>query len=382
MTSVGPTAASDEVRAVAERITAAITTGFPPARFEELALALFHAQRAQVPVYGAWVAADLRRTGRTPADVRRWRDVPALPIQAFKQARVAAHGAGTALPDVLDAACWRSSGTDGERSSHPLRSLAAYDASLLAGVQAALKPSRTLACVQLHPSREAAPDSSLSHMLDAIRASCDDAGAWVDGRYRLDVDGAWRALMRRASVGQPVLLVATSFALLELLRGTSDERALRLPEGSRVVDTGGFKGRSGETTRAELALLVTERLGVDEDLFENEYGMSELSSQAWIGNVAARLGTPLTTHGAGRWMPPWLRMRVVDPVTLSEVPDGSTGLLVFHDLANVWSCAVVRTEDVGVRRGSSFEPLGRATGSALKGCSLRFEDVFRDHAAR
>ena len=213
-------------------------------------------------------------------------------------------------------------------------------------------------------------------MFDRIRTGpwCRDAGAWVDRRYRVDSVGAWRELEASALAGEPVLLLATSFALAMLLEGTAEQPALRLPPCSRVVDTGGFKGRTRELTRDELLAEVAERLGVEPAWCENEYGMSELSSQAWLGTVAAASGHALPGD-APRWTPPWLVVRVVDPVTLTEVADGEQGLLVFHDLANVWSCAAVRSEDVGVRCGQSFRLVGRADGALLKGCSLRLEQV-------
>jgi Fe2+ transport system protein FeoA len=68
-------------------------------------------------------------------------------------------------------------------------------------------------------------------------------------------------------------------------------------------------------------------------------------------------------------------VRVVDPQTLEPVADGETGLIVHHDLANVWSCACIRTEDLGVRRGASFELVGRAPGAVVKGCSLQLADM-------
>jgi hypothetical protein len=217
-------------------------------------------------------------------------------------------------------------------------------------------------------------------MYDRIRTSrtCTDAGVFVDGDYQLDAAGAWAALRERAQRGEAVLVLATSFALA-LLLDAAEEGAwdpLALPEGSRVVDTGGFKGRTREITREELLTRVEASLGVPAAWCENEYGMSELSSQAWLGTVAAAAGMPLMLAADGaRWTPPWLRVRVVDPATLEEVPDGERGLLVLHDLANVWSCAAIRSEDLGIRRGEGFELVGRAPGAALKGCSLRLEDV-------
>jgi hypothetical protein len=122
---------------------------------------------------------------------------------------------------------------------------------------------------------------------------------------------------------------------------------------------------------------VESWLGVPEPWCENEYGMSELSSQAWLGTIADSCGHPILVDAqAGtRWLPSTLRVQVVDPILLDEVADGERGLLVFHDIANVHSCAAVRSEDDGIRRGDSFELIGRAPGATIKGCSLRLEDV-------
>ncbi len=347
-------------------------------RFDPAAIELYERQRATVPAYDAWCRHELAQ--REEPAVRSWRDVPALPIAAFKQL------------DVFDAsapaaATWYSSGTTSDdRSVHRLASLDAYEAAIDEGVRAALLPDVAtgardpLACVQLQPDAAQAPNSSLTHMFDRIRTSelCVDGGVFVDGDYTVDADGAWSRLESLAATEQPVLVLATSFALAMLLDAArSRERApIELPEGSRVVDTGGYKGRTRELIRPELLARVESWLGVDGLWCENEYGMSELSSQAWLGTVAEASGHQLElAHPHARWTPSTLRVRVVDPLTLDEVDDGEQGLLVFHDIANVHSCAAVRSEDIGIRRGDSFELVGRAPGATLKGCSLRLEDV-------
>ncbi|MBC7462142.1 MAG: hypothetical protein H7287_12335 [Thermoleophilia bacterium] len=361
---------------------------WPDANFDELATVIYDAQRGAVEVYDRWAAVELSSRAGEHAGVASWRDVPALPIAAFKQ-----------LPiyqlDSPVAALYRSSGTTAaDRSTHRMQTLAHYDASLDAGVEAALVPdvvagADPLACVQLQPSEADAPNSSLTHMYDRIRTGpwTDDRGAFVDSGFAIDAAGAWDALEASASEDRPVLLLTTSFALAMLLDAVeeSGRARIQLPHGSRLVDTGGFKGRTREITREELLRRVGRWLGVAPEWCENEYGMSELSSQAWLGTIAAATGHPLTVDGvvvganpreAGvRWTPPWLRVRVVDPTTLTDVGDGERGLLVFHDLANVWSCAAIRSEDIGTRRGSSFELVGRAPGAALKGCSLQLEDI-------
>lgn len=347
-------------------------------RFDELALDLYAAQRSSIPAYDSWCEWELSR--RADARVRSWRDVPALPIGAFRQL----HVADATLPV---AAAWESSGTTSDsRSTHRLAELLHYDHAIDAGVRTALLPDvvagerAPLACVQLQPDARAAPTSSLSYMFDRIRTGpwCRDEDAYVHGSWEIETWPAWSKLEALAADDEPVLLLATSFALailLERAREIGWER-LRLPPGSRVVDTGGYKGRARELTRDELLDRVGHWLGVAPEWCENEYGMSELSSQAWLGSVAAACGHPLHTSSRGeRWTPPWLRVRVVDPATLAEVADGDQGLLVFHDLANAWSCARIRSEDVGIRRGGGFELVGRAPGAVLKGCSLRLEDI-------
>lgn len=348
--------------------------------FEHAALELFHAQRAAIPAYDAWCTHELGQRGDD--DVRSWQQIPALPIAAFKQLAV-----WNAASPV--AATWHSSGTTSDGvSTHRLASLDHYDAAIDEGVRAALLPDvvagdrHPIACLQLQPHRADAPHSSLTYMFDRIRTSelCADAGVFVDGDYAVDAAAAWTRLEQLAAAGEPVLVLATSFALVLLLDAARDtaRAPIELPAGSRIVDTGGYKGRSRELIRPELLARMESWLGVPVAWCENEYGMSELSSQAWLGTVATSTGHPveLATPGA-RWLPSTLRVRVVDPVTLDEVADGETGLLVFHDLANVHSCAAIRTEDLGIRRGSSFELIGRAPGAALKGCSLRLEDVAR-----
>lgn len=376
-----PAIDADALEHAARRMLTAIelTSGEPPRpwsdlAFDEHALELFHAQYAAVPTYRAWCDHELARRAQTLSEVRRWSDVPALPIAAFK--RMVVRADAHAGPDAAE---WWSSGTTGDTASrHHLRTTDLYDASLAYGAQHALLPDDPddMLAVQLAPSAADAPRSSLSHMLDMIRTQwCEDGGAWVSASFELDAVGAWGQLESAARTGRPVLLLSTSFGLVQLLEH-EPQRRLDLPARSRVMDTGGYKGRTRELTRDQLLANVARQLGVQPAMCENEYGMSELSSQAWLGTIAATCGRPLPgTSGGARWQPPWMRTRVVDPATLEPVDDGEQGLLVHHDLANVWSCAAIRSEDVGVRRGYGYELVGRAAGAELRGCSLQLEDV-------
>jgi hypothetical protein len=138
---------------------------------------------------------------------------------------------------------------------------------------------------------------------------------------------------------------------------------LRFPAGSRVFETGGYKGRSRSIPKAELHQLIEEQLGIPQSHIISEYGMSELSSQGY-DRTAGKNGTRIFQF------PPWARAIVISPETRDEVPDGGTGLLRIYDLANVGSILAVQTEDLAIRRGEGFELIGRAAFAEPRGCSL------------
>jgi hypothetical protein len=71
--------------------------------------------------------------------------------------------------------------------------------------------------------------------------------------------------------------------------------------------------------------------------------------------------------------PAWVRVRILDPETLEEVPAGTPGLISVFDLANVGSAVHLLTEDLGVADGAGFRLRGRAAGAELRGCSLVVE---------
>jgi len=130
--------------------------------------------------------------------------------------------------------------------------------------------------------------------------------------------------------------------------------------------TGGFKGRRVRLDHVGLYAALT-RLGAPRVV--GEYGMSELSSQAYDCEVrSAECGVRNETRVFR--FPPWARARVVSPETGREVADGETGLLRVFDLANVFSVIAIQTEDLAVRRGDGFELIGRAKLAEPRGCSL------------
>jgi hypothetical protein len=116
--------------------------------------------------------------------------------------------------------------------------------------------------------------------------------------------------------------------------------------------------------KTELHALITERLGVPRENILCEYGMSELSSQAYDTMRPAPPASRLFRF------PPWAQVQIVSPETGREVAEGETGLIRIFDLANVFSVAAIQTEDLGICRGDGFELIGRAQLAEPRGCSL------------
>jgi acyl-CoA synthetase (AMP-forming)/AMP-acid ligase II len=184
-----------------------------------------------------------------------------------------------------------------------------------------------------------------------------------------------RACAAASDLGHPVLVMGASFAFLHLLDALGEAR-LALPAGSRVMHTGGFKGRSREVAPGELIARIATTFDVAESAVVGEYGMTELSSQLYEGTLRASRGlaTPSARHGVFI-APPWTRVAAVDVDTLQPLAEGEAGILRIEDLANVDSVLVVQTADRGRCSGSTVEWLGRLAGAPPRGCSLAVEEL-------
>ena len=191
---------------------------------------------------------------------------------------------------------------------------------------------------------------------------------WALSQGALALEATRRALA--ADDGLPVAMLGASFGFVHLLDALGGE-VLRLPKGSVAMPTGGFKGRSRELEPEAFLAMLEQRLGLVRAQLVQEYGMTELSSQAW---EAHREGVP-----AGRYVcPPWLRVDAVDPVSLAVLPRGTQGILRVIDLANVGSSVVLQTADLGTVHVAGFEVHGRMPGATPRGCARAMDAVLSD----
>ena len=349
---------------------------WPDDVFDRWARRVFAHQVETNAVYAAYV----RKRGVTPSTVAHWSEIPWVPASAFKAVPLVS-GDSSQVQRVF-----RTSGTTGagRRGEHHVLDLDLYKHSLIPNMRRHLygegeAPSRPILALTPAPSR--VPESSLSFMLGTALdvLSGGEGGFFVTEDGVIDTVGLSEALLEATAHGTPILLAGTAFAFVHWLEWLQERNAgFDLPPGSVIMETGGFKGRSRVLERPEFYASLSESHGVPVEGIVNEYGMTELLSQFYDGTVYDGRGaaTPEVTLEARRHVPPpWVRTRVLDPTTLSALPDGEPGLLCHYDLANAGSVMAVLTEDLGVAFDDGFRVLGRAQGAEPRGCSLAMDDL-------
>jgi hypothetical protein len=333
----------------------------PASAFDELATAIARFQAETNPLIARLFASrDL-----VPEAVRSGDQIPAAPSDLFRLRRVASH------PPALDLRCFETSGTiagTAQRGRHPMRTTSSYELAALTSAARWLWPdSNDLDLILLATPEDESPASSLSFMLARFGDALSGHTSWHFDGSRLDV-ASFRS--RAASLierHRRVLVAGTSFALVHLCDAL-EEKPIALPAGSRLMQTGGFKGQSRRVDARELCAMMSRCLGVPRDHIISEYGMTELSSQLYTGQLR---NMPDRFHP-----PPWLRVRAVDPITLAPVAQGEVGIARFVDLANIDSAVAIQTADRIREAGDgSIELLGRLAGARPRGCSLALEHL-------
>ena len=300
------------------------------------------------------------RRARTPANVETWTDVPPVPTGAFKEVALVAGN-----PQDAQLA-FRTSGTTRgaeKRGVHYILDPMLYEASLLPAFQMfVLDGAERMRMLSLIAPAGDAPDSSLSYMITVVMQELGSADSVFYANAEGIDFGALNAAVEQSA--EPVCLLGTSLAYAHWMESLADKR-FALPQGSRLMDTGGFKGENRTFSSDQLRSRYEHVLGIPRDMCINEYGMTELCSQYYDSDGIKR-------------GPPWLRARVVNPEDLMPVPRGETGILQHFDLANLDSVSAIQTEDLARETADGFILLGRTPGAVPRGCSIAMDMLLSD----
>ncbi|MET1113948.1 MAG: long-chain fatty acid--CoA ligase [Comamonas sp.] len=353
---------------VADLLAFIAMDGCTDEQFDALALRLFAYQYESNLPFRSFC----QRRGATPRNVKTWSDIPAVPIDAFKAMEL------RSAPPSSGERVFMTSGTTGRaaRGRHFHPQLEVYDLSMVRNfAQRFMHGSERMPMGLLFPDEQAMPHSSLAHYLALARSEF----GTPDSRYflspeGLDMPGLCAALEESERSGQPYALLGASFSLVHVMDALRAQgRSFRLPAGSRILDTGGYKGQSRELPLEDFYADLSQLLGVPRSHCINMYGMTELSTQFYDDGNAV---LPSVKSG-----PHWIRSRLVEPVTGRSVAPGERGILVHCDLANYNAVTTILTEDVGLWAEGGFLLLGRAEGAAAKGCSLAVEEFVKAASA-
>ena len=347
--------------------------------FQGLALKIFGYQVRRNGLYRrfCWIEK------KGPESVKSWKDIPAMPVLGFKELVLAA------FPKERAVKIFKTSGTTGQvsleafrhktrrmrprsaeensqalRGAHFFDTLKLYEAAIVPPFKkyllndAAKMDMRFL----IAPPKEA-PESSLSFMMGVVsRRFAKGKGKFYFKKGRALFLELAEDLKKTRS---KTMILSTAFALKSFLEYLKQKRIfLKLPKGSRLMETGGFKGRTREISKSGLYAECQRYLGIDAESCVSEYGMTELSSQFYSRGLSNSFQSPA-----------WVRTVIIDPLTGKEASTGKKGLLRHFDLANRGSVMAIQTEDLGrALRGGNFEFLGRSQGAELRGCSLSYEE--------
>ena len=309
------------------------------ASFEQLALELFRYQSKQVSVYRDY----LRLLKKKPEEITKASQIPHLPVTLFKSHKVLS---SEKITDFY----FSSSGTTGQISSkHFVPDISIYEESFMSGFRHFYGDPRQYCFLALLPSYLERQGSSLVYMANRLIAESEHP---LSGFYLHNYDELRQQLNKLKKNKQTIFVLGVTYALLDLLEEPIDL------SGAIIMETGGMKGRRKEMIKAELHQVLKSKSGAA--AIHSEYGMTELLSQAY-------------SKGNGMFeCPPWLKVQIAeihDPFALAAT--GVTGVVQVTDLANIYSCAFIATQDLG--RGyddGRFEIMGRMDESELRGCNL------------
>lgn len=308
--------------------------------FDRVALDVFRFQYQNNQVYHQFC----NHLGKTPKTVSLTREIPFLPISFFKTHAV------RSTEQEAETIFTSSGTTKTSTSKHFVPEIELYEKSFLSAFYKFYGSPKEFCILALLPSYLEREGSSLIYMVnDLINKSAHPSS----GFYLHNLDELHQNLLKLEQKGTKCLLIGVSFALLDLA-----ERFSMNLQNTIIMETGGMKGRRKELIREELHQLLQKGLGVEK--VHSEYGMTELLSQAY-------------SKGNGIFKtPPWMKIitrDTEDPLAIQSA--GKTGGINVIDLANIYSCSFIATQDLGkAYPNGTFEVLGRFDDSDIRGCNL------------
>lgn len=310
-------------------------------QFDLIALKVFEFQFYHNNIYNQYC----RILNKTPETVISSSQIPFLPISFFKSHQVITT---SFEPELV----FESSGTTGSTTSrHYIKHASVYQRSFNKAFSLFFGDVKNSCILGLLPSYLERSNSSLVYMVDHL---IKESGNKNSGFYLYNYSTLLDVIRKMEESGTQTILFGVSYALLEFANQFPGQL-----KHIKIIETGGMKGRQKEMAKSEL--YYTLKSAFDLDHIYSEYGMTELLSQAYAKDGIYTC-------------PPWMKIILrdeTDPLTTSELGNITSGAINVIDLANIYSCSFIATDDIGkIYSNETFEVLGRLDNSDIRGCSL------------
>lgn len=271
-------------------------------------------------------------------------EIPFLPISFFKTHEIRTNS--YPIENIF-----KSSGTGGIRSTHFIESLELYEESFYNTYKNQIGDPKNQIILALLPNYIEQGESSLVYMVNYLIQKSNHK---YSGFYINDTNQIESIYNLGIKENKQIILFGVSYALLDLAKTKPNlNKAI-------IIETGGMKGKRKEVTKQELHKILQKNFNVP--YISSEYGMTELLSQAY-SNENQVFTTP-------KWMKILIR-EMNDP--FSYITNNKTGGINVIDLANLYSCSFIATQDLGKSNGKTFEIIGRYDNSDIRGCNLLVE---------
>jgi len=230
----------------------------------------------------------------------------------------------------------------------------------------------------LAPSPQVAPSMGMAvGMEQTMEAFGTPNSMFLFKRSGIDVRRLIDALKEAEKAGEPIALIGATSAFVYFFNACKrDGLTFSLPDGSRVCDGGGYRGRFGVMTRDDYYRMVEEILCVPSHYCVNTLGEGETATNLF-DDALYRHVRGLEPRERSRPVPPWSRVRAMNVDDLTPLPDGEVGLLAHWDLANAPTMLCLITDNLGYTSHSrkACEIVGRAKLENNKVSRLPDEDM-------
>ena len=309
--------------------------------FEDLAFKIFDYQIRKNDIYRKYATLILK--GKKPKKIF---EIPFLPISFFKSQKIISDKKQSQI-------IFKSSGTEGIRSIHYIADLNLYESAFKKNFISSYGNIESLCIIGLLPSYEENGDSSLIYMVDSLVKMTKNENS---GFYNNDFEKLKRIIIKNESKKIKTIVLGVTYALLDF--------AKKFPmnlEHTTIIETGGMKGKRKELIKEEVHKILCSAFKLKN--IHSEYGMTELLSQAYSKKDGV--------FQSPAWMKILIR-DIYDPLSVTQ--NNSSGAINIIDLANVFSCPFIATNDTGVLISENmFKLNGRISNSDLRGCNLLVE---------